>query len=308
MEERSDAVSLPAAPPATVVHENQGICEVELSSLRQGPAVRSDGVDENYAKLLSCVVTPLPPIVVDSRTMVVLDGIHRVRAAVLRKETSIRAKYVSGSESELLIVAIQANAAHGRPLRLTDRRHAAGRLILLSPDMSDRAIAAICGLSPTTIGVLRASVIPGGQSNLRRGEDGRVRGPRNLQNQLAGESTTGSVLSEATTGRDLSGSFRPSGRARLPTAQRDSAKPPNQSVGSKPLLSDAAFHADPHLEQFAAWFDGHRITGQEVTLACSLIPKSRLYEVSAEARLRADFWQEMAGQLESIARGCASKS
>jgi hypothetical protein len=74
------------------------------------------------------------------------------------------------------------------------------------------------------------------------------------------------------------------------------------------LLSDAAFHADPHLEQFAAWFDGHRITGQEVELACSLIPKSRLYEVSAEARSRADFWQEMAGQLERIARSGTSKS
>jgi hypothetical protein len=73
------------------------------------------------------------------------------------------------------------------------------------------------------------------------------------------------------------------------------------------LLCDAAFHASVDLEQFATWFDGHRITGQEVTLALTLLPKSRLYEVSAEARSRAKFWQEMAGQLDRIARGGASQ-
>jgi hypothetical protein len=73
------------------------------------------------------------------------------------------------------------------------------------------------------------------------------------------------------------------------------------------LLIDAAFHATVDLEEFATWFDGHRITGQEVTLALSLIPKSRLYEVSTEARSRASFWQEMAGQLERIARGGVSQ-
>jgi len=134
VEETSDAIPLSAAPPAAVVPEDPGICEVELASLHQGPAVRSDGVDESYAKLLASVVTPLPPIVVDSRTMIVLDGVHRVRAAVLRHEASIRANFVSGSDSELLIVAIQANAAHGRPLSLTDRKEAAGRLLSLAPD------------------------------------------------------------------------------------------------------------------------------------------------------------------------------
>jgi hypothetical protein len=142
-EEMLDAVPLSATPPTTVASEDQGICEVEVALLRHGPGVRSDGVDESYAKLLASVVTPLPPIAVDSQTMVVLDGVHRVRAAVLRQETFIRARYVSGSESELLIMAVQANAAHGRPLSLTDRKDAAGRLLSLAPDMSDRAVAEI---------------------------------------------------------------------------------------------------------------------------------------------------------------------
>ena len=306
-EEMLDAVPLSATPPTTVASEDQGICEVEVALLRHGPGVRSDGVDESYAKLLASVVTPLPPIAVDSQTMVVLDGVHRVRAAVLRQETFIRARYVSGSESELLIMAVQANAAHGRPLSLTDRKDAAGRLLSLAPDMSDRAVAEICGLSPTTVGLLRSSVVPNGQSTFRRGKDGRVRGPRKLENRPAGQSVMGSALSEATVRRALSEPLLSEGRARLPIARRESTEPTNRSAASKPLLIDAAFHASVDLEQFATWFDGPRITGQEATLALSLIPKGRLYEVSAEAWSRAKFWQEMAGQLDRIARGGASQ-
>jgi hypothetical protein len=306
-EETLDAVPLSTTPPATVAPDEQGICEVPVASLRQGPAVRSDGVDESYAKLLASVVTPLPPIVVDSQTMVVLDGVHRLRAAVLRQETCIRARYVSGSEPELLIVAIQANASHGKPLSLTDRKDAAGRLLSLAPDMSDRAVAGICGISPTTVGFLRSSMAPNEQLSSRRGRDGRVRGPRKFERQPAERSETGSPRLEAASRRDLGGPVQSAGRARLPIARRDSADAPNRSVGSKPLLIDAAFHATVDLEEFATWFDGHRITGQEVTLALSLIPKSRLYEVSTEARSRASFWQEMAGQLERIARGGVSQ-
>ncbi len=306
-EETLDAASPSAAPLVSTAPEEQGICEVLVASLRQGPAVRSDGVDEDYAKLLASVVTPLPPIVVDSRTRVVLDGVHRVRAAVLRQETHIRARYVSGSESELLIAAIQANAAHGRPLSVADRKDAAGRLLSLAPDMSDRAVAGICGLSPTTVGLLRSSV-PNAQSSPRRGKDGRVRGPRKLENQPADKSATGSARSETSSRRDLSGPSRSPDRVRLPGARRTSSGAPNRPVGSEPLLSDAAFHASPPLEQFASWFDAHRITGQEVTVACALVPKSRLYEVSAEARSRASFWQEMATQLDRVARSDASQA
>jgi len=304
-EEALDALPLSASPPVTAARDEQGICEVPVASLRQGPTVRSDGVDERYAKVLASVVTPLPPIVVDSGTMSVLDGVHRVRAAVLRQETYIRARYVNGSEPELLIVAIQANASHGRPLSLTDRKDAAGRLLSLASDMSDRAVAAICGLSPTTVGFLRSSMAPNGQVSFRQGRDGRVRGPRKFENQPTGQSETGSSRLEGAARRDIGGRFESAGRARLPIAQRDSADAPNHSVVSKPLLIDAAFHASVDLEQFATWFDDHRITGQEVTLALSLIPMSRLYEVSAEARSRASFWQEMAGTLERIARSGA---
>ena len=297
----------PGDPSGAAFFEEQETCLVPIASLRQGPVVRSEGVDEQYAKLLASLVTPLPPIVVDAATMVVVDGLHRVRAAVLRQETCVRARYVSGSESELLIMAVQANAAHGRPLSLTDRKDAAGRLLSLAPDMSDRAVAEICGLSPTTVGLLRSSVVPNGQSTFRRGKDGRVRGPRKLENRPAGQSVMGSALSEATVRRDLSEPLLSEGRARLPIARRESTEPTNRSAASKPLLIDAAFHASVDLEQFATWFDGHRITGQEATLALSLIPKGRLYEVSAEAWSRAKFWQEMAGQLDRIARGGASQ-
>jgi hypothetical protein len=293
----------PGDPSGAAFFEEQETCLVPIASLRQGPVVRSEGVDEQYAKLLASLVTPLPPIVVGAATMVVVDGLHRVRAAVLRQETCVRARYVSGSEAELLIAAVHANAAHGKPLSLADRKGAAARLLSLSPETSDRAVAEVCGLSPTTVGSLRSEHIADEGAGVRKGRDGRFRKIRGKSSPDEGQAL--SVTSEALDTARVLGPSRRLGRGRLPVAAEDIEDGHMRETVAKPLLTDAAFHASPPLEEFAAWFDNHQVTDDRVVLACSLVPKSRLYEVSAEARSRASFWQKMATRLDGLARGGA---
>lgn len=57
---------------------------VLIAALREGLPLRADGVNADHVAMLAEVPETLPPIVVHRRTMQVVDGAHRLRAAQLR--------------------------------------------------------------------------------------------------------------------------------------------------------------------------------------------------------------------------------
>ena len=158
-------------------------------SLRIGKSPRLNGEDRAHIARLAETETPLPPILVDRRTMRVIDGMHRLMAASLQGRETIDVMFFDGSEADVFLRAVQENIAHGLPLSQADRRAAAERIIASHPHMSDRAIGHSAGLAAKTVAAIRKSSseeIP--QSNARVGRDGRVRpldsgeaggGPRN---------------------------------------------------------------------------------------------------------------------------------
>ncbi len=108
--------------------------------------------------------------------MRVIDGMHRLRAAILNGHRSIAVKYFDGSDEEAFIRAVEENIAHGLPLTLADRKDAAARILGAMPELSDRSAAAMTGLSPKTVGAIRAcpsEEIP--RMDARQGRDGRLR-------------------------------------------------------------------------------------------------------------------------------------
>jgi ParB-like chromosome segregation protein Spo0J len=152
------------------------VVAVPILSLRPGDSPRLDGVDKGYIELLAETETPLPPILVDKRTMRVIDGMHRLMAASLRGWREIDVIYLDGSEEDVFLRAVQENVAHGLPLSQADRRAAAKRIIESHPHMSDRAIGQAAGLAAKAVAAIRkrsSNDVP--QSNARVGRDGRVR-------------------------------------------------------------------------------------------------------------------------------------
>jgi hypothetical protein len=108
--------------------------------------------------------------------MRVLDGMHRVRAAIVRGDTVIEAVFFDGDADAAFVEAVRANVTHGLPLTLADRKAAARRIAQRFPQWSDRAVAAASGLSPATVCSLRERVTDGsGQLHTRVGRDGRRR-------------------------------------------------------------------------------------------------------------------------------------
>ena len=135
---------------------------------------RLSGENPEHTRRLAEVADSLPPIVVHRPSMRVIDGLHRMRAAQLRGEYTIKAEFFTGDDDSAFVVAVEANMAHGLPLSLCERKAAAVRLIAMFPDRSDRSIATSAGISDKTVAGLRSSA-ENPRSNARTGVDGRRR-------------------------------------------------------------------------------------------------------------------------------------
>lgn len=150
---------------------------VSIASLVPGYHLRAAGVDAAHVQLLAGAAGPtrLPPVLVQKNGARIIDGMHRIEAARLRGDWSIKARIIDCTDEEALILAVKSNTLHGLPLSKADRVSGAKRILAVHPDWSDRALAGITGLSASAIASLRnSSTVP--QTHLKRlGRDGKRR-------------------------------------------------------------------------------------------------------------------------------------
>jgi ParB-like chromosome segregation protein Spo0J len=152
------------------------VVAVPIMLLRPGETPRLNGEDKAHIARLAETEAPLPPILVDRRTMRVIDGMHRLMAASIKGQSTILVMFFDGSEADVFLRAVQENVAHGLPLTQADRRAAAERIVASHPHLSDRAIGQAAGLAAKTVAAIRKrSSQDAPQSNTRVGRDGRVR-------------------------------------------------------------------------------------------------------------------------------------
>lgn len=128
---------------------------VPVASLLPSDSPRLDGVSHDHAQALAESGRELEPILVHKATGRVVDGMHRLRAALLRGARDLPVRYVEGSSADLFVRSVAANTRHGLPLTREDRRAAVLRILASHPHWSDRAIAAVSGVSPKTVGAAR---------------------------------------------------------------------------------------------------------------------------------------------------------
>ncbi|WP_335984233.1 MULTISPECIES: ParB/RepB/Spo0J family partition protein [Streptomycetaceae] len=151
------------------------IVSVPIMQILPGDSPRLKGEDKGHVLQLAAIDGPLPPILVDRRTMRVIDGIHRLMAASLKGHKYIDVKFFDGSREEAFLIAVEANVTHGLPLSQADRTAAALRILKSHPTMADRVIAKSTGLGARTVAELRRSSDSVPQSDFRIGRDGKVR-------------------------------------------------------------------------------------------------------------------------------------
>ncbi|WP_030205766.1 ParB N-terminal domain-containing protein [Streptomyces sp. NRRL S-87] len=158
--------------------EHIPVRDVPVNSLSAGVSLRRSGTDAAHVQLLvdAAGSAELPPVLVQIDGYRIIDGLHRLEAARLRGDSSIKARFVDCSNSEALVIAMKANGSHGLPLSKADRVSGARRVLSSHPDWSDRAVAGITGLSAKTIASMREKASDGTPLDGKRvGRDGRRR-------------------------------------------------------------------------------------------------------------------------------------
>ncbi|HUO00960.1 MAG TPA: ParB/RepB/Spo0J family partition protein [Bradyrhizobium sp.] len=178
---------------------------VDVTRISVDPALqpRVEGIDPEHVRELEAVAEHWPPLKVARRSerYILVDGFHRFAAAQNLKLQTVTAEILDLADDEdLHAVAFALNAAHGRPLTLSDRRAFAARVLRRHPDWSDREIGRHCGLVQPTIAKVRqeleqtADIQP---SETRVGRDGRTYNV--AQPTGSGGSGFASVIAEAIT-------------------------------------------------------------------------------------------------------------
>ena len=102
-----------------------------------------------------------PPIDVfqDNGDLVLADGFHRVRAARKARFERIDAVVHHGTRTDALKFSLQANHSHGLRRSNADKQYAVTLALTEFSRLSDRMIAALCGVSHSTVGIVRRQLV-----------------------------------------------------------------------------------------------------------------------------------------------------
>lgn len=309
---------------------SNALVEIAITDLRVGPSMRERGIDPAHVAALAEVVESWPPIVVNRSDRCVVDGQHRVAAAKQLGLRHLCAVWFDGSADDSYVEFVRCNMSHGLPLTLAERRAAARRIVRSRPDLSDRGIAQVCGLSPRTISRLReeagadAATSNGSRhAKGRIGRDGRVRpiDPAGTRARIAEEiarrpdaslrAIAGTVGASPETVR----SVRNEMRTAVPLASQEGCGDGESEATVLGLLTrsrkaamalawgdDRALTDRENGQQFVDWFGTTSVEQGDLWRYVESVPLSRVYEIADESRRRAEFWTRFALAVEGRVR------
>ncbi|GAA3199866.1 ParB N-terminal domain-containing protein [Dactylosporangium siamense] len=296
---------------------------VPVRSLLPADSPRQRGEDVKHTQMLSRIDARLPPILVHRRTMRVIDGMHRLGAAVLRGDELIEAQFFDGTEQEAFVLAVRTNITHGMPLSFEDRARAAERIIVGQPTWSDRAIAEAVGLGARTIGNIRRRMRIHADSEVRarKGRDGRVRPldsaeGRRRASQIITERPEASLREVAreagvspSTVRDVRRRVQ-LGEDPVPVPrQRRGAEPPEAAEPAEPadltalllgLQNDPSLRLTESGRAVLRWIFLRAIRADERLDVIDKVPPHCTYIIANVARSCAGEWSRLADQLEQL--------
>ena len=290
--------------------------EIAIASLTQGASLRETPLSRDHVARLVASGGHWPPLLVHRDDLVVIDGQHRLAAAIELKLVTTAVVLHDGPPDDAFMEALQANASHGLPLTLRERRSAAFRVLAIHPEWSDRKIARTCGLSSGTTRRVRASadrsaggpVIP---ITRRLGADGKYRPatPGEIRTRVAetiSQRPDASLraiavqtgCSPATVLAVRQSTHQVRSEVSAPSIVGVDGSESTTRVPSKLWQSDSACASSESSREFAEWFDRTTLDPRESSRYLESVPLSRIYEVVDEALRRSKEWSDFAAALE----------
>jgi ParB-like chromosome segregation protein Spo0J len=293
-----------------------GVIRLPLAGIKPPTfSLRLNHPDQAYVAALAETATRWEPIVVLAADRSIVDGYHRYLAAQHLGHTYIGCRVFTASPDEAYLEALRLNSRQGQILTLRERKRAACYVLTIRQQWSDRRIAELCGLSPTTVARLRANnMCPSVQSvhlDTRVGRDDRVRPVDRsaVRRRITEELITHSDASlreiartakcSPETVRSLRDSLQGVTAIRPPPSAQT---PPEPMIQGSSGTAERAFVSTNEGAAFLAWFSRTQVDQEECRGHATHVPLSRIYEVADAARRRSDAWSAFARALESRAR------
>jgi len=176
-EVRAGAESLPVLqePQMAGGKAEVNIIAIELDASIQCRAVIDTGTVAEYAERMEAG-DAFPPVVLFGtvKRCWIGDGWHRVMAARQLGRTEIEADLREGDRRDALKYALGANAANGLRRTNADKRRCVEIALAEFGNLSSRAIAGLCGVSPGLVDLARpAEALPKLGNATRTTSDGR---------------------------------------------------------------------------------------------------------------------------------------
>jgi hypothetical protein len=247
------------------------VYRLPVNVLLAADSPRHDGVDSAHVLRLAECGADLPAIVVHRQTMRVIDGMHRLQAAIRNGRELVEVTFFDGGDEDAFILAVELNVRHGLPLSLRDRKAAARRILRANPDLSDRAISSKTGLSDKTIAVIRRHPDAGlPHQDTRRGRNGRI---YPIRRRMQPDSEPAALA--------VSG-----GRAEDKQAALDR------------LRADPSVRDKEAGRELLRWLFRYAIDVTDLPGCADAVPAHRAPQVAALARQAAGAWLELARTLE----------
>lgn len=125
-------------------------------------------VVERYAE----VAAELPPVLIQRGTYILIDGLHRLRAAPKAGRDMILVREADVPDEQLALAAFEANLSNGLPYTQGERIEGMKLMLRAYPELSDTMIAKRCGVHRETVGIQRRRM--DAQATKRKGIDGRT--------------------------------------------------------------------------------------------------------------------------------------
>jgi ParB-like chromosome segregation protein Spo0J len=283
---------------------------IPIEQVRPGKSPRRVAEDPEHIRILAESASQLPPIIVRSSDLSIIDGAHRFAAQRMRGASTVQALMFEGDDLETYLEAVRRNVYHGKPLTMDERRAAARRILEWNPQLSDRCIAEICGLSAKVVAGLRGGTTAANPrlNTYRIGKDGRARplDPQSAREEVARllrqniNASLRDVARRAGTSVNTARNVRrhlldAEGQISVTPSSQCSEQPPNMPS----VANDQVFATSPEGNAFTKWLLSNTIEPSDWHGFVSSIPQSRLYAVIDEANRRADEWTEFAQALSS---------
>ena len=254
-----------------------------------------------------------PPILVSRNNYSLIDGYYRLVAAQQLGYTEVTAYLFDGPSDAAYLEALRRNMTRGLPLTLREREHAASCILEVHLDWSDRRIAELCLLAPSTISRLRSDVacptVQNEQLDKREGKDDRHRpvdpaGAR-FRVREAVLANPGASLREIARLVECSPETVRTVRGQLAIARQNASSEPSlpddqegrHSARSETI--DRALNATDDGAAFVTWFTATAVSNEDCFRHLTSVPLSRVYEIADEARRRANIWITFARDLEN---------